>query len=145
MKTLRTIACVLSSLVILTALASCSSGSSSDAADASDHTRIACYCGYDPTDDSANPIMCDLYDDGSWVATVCQNNSSFTPLYVTAKGTYTGDPSKDGIVALTFTQYADKTYTLKDSTSAEPKKPTITSGTVVYDGYRYTRQLLPNS
>lgn len=144
MKPLRTIACVLSSLIALAALASCSSGSSSDDSSADTPTRIACYSGISIKGANADPIMCDLYDDGSWIANECQNNSSFTPLYCVAKGTYTGDPSKDGTVTLTFTAYADSTHTLKEAKPADIETLTIANGQVVYDGYTYYRQLLPN-
>lgn len=144
MKTLRTIACVLSSLIALAAFASCSSGGSSDDSSADTPTRVANYCGIDRSDESANPIVCDLYDDGTWVATVCQNNTSLLPIYCVAKGTYSGDPSKDGTVILTFTHYADSTHTLKEAKTADIEIFTIANGQVVYDGYTYYRQLLPN-
>lgn len=142
MKTLRNIACVLSSLIAFTFFASCSNGSSSDDASADNPTRIANYVGMDYSDENSNrSISCDFYDDGSWVATVC--GASFTPLYTGAKGTYTGDPSTDGAVTLTFAECANSEHTLKELTPKKTETVTVASGKTLYDGYTYYRQLLP--
>lgn len=128
-------------IMSMTIFTSCSNNSDdSDDDSSSSAVRVASYCGIDDTNNRS--IICNFYNDNTWVANICDASSSFYFLFVGAKGSYTGVPAGDGIIFLVFTHYADSDENLKELSSPQSETITITNGKATYNGIKYYRQLL---
>ena len=131
MKKLAKIMAVFAAIMMALAFAGCNND------DDDDPSTVAVYNG---TDEDGAEYVLTFYDDNTLVAVMKSSDWSGTGM----TGTYTGDPSKDGTIAITVNKLADENGKLADVPADEKEyldsDYEIKDGKITIMDIEFTRQ-----
>lgn len=134
MKKLAKIMAVFAAIMMALAFAGCNND------DDDDPSKVAVFKATDEYDGATVTELVTCYDDNTFVITAEANGEKVTLM----TGTYTGDPTKDGVLTISLTKMADDDGKLVDADADTKKyadgKYVIKDGKVQVIDTIYTRQ-----